>query len=99
MIGLMSRTTSPSSVVSSRSTPCVAGWCGPMLSVSSSSCSGCAMWESSCDSSISRYGRCGALRVVSTSLTPTTPGSSRSLYVNRIGSPPIGKSRRCGWPS
>ena len=56
MIGLMSRTTSPSSVLSRRSTPCVAGWCGPMLSVSSSSCSGCSMWESSCDSSISRYG-------------------------------------------
>ena len=37
MIGLMSRTTSPSSVVSSRSTPWVAGWCGPMLSVNSSS--------------------------------------------------------------
>src|ERR671923_1187853 len=37
MIGLTSRTTSPSSVVSSRSTPCVAGWCGPMLIVKSSS--------------------------------------------------------------
>ena len=37
MIGLMSRTTSPSSVVSRRSTPCVAGWCGPMLIVKSSS--------------------------------------------------------------
>ena len=36
MIGLMSRTTSPSSVAIRRSTPCVAGWCGPMLSVSSS---------------------------------------------------------------
>src|SRR5690242_1775037 len=39
MIGLTSRTISPSSVVSSRSTPCVAGWCGPMLIVRSSSCS------------------------------------------------------------
>src|SRR5215217_7962785 len=39
MIGLTSRTISPSSVVSKRSTPCVAGWCGPMLMVSSSSCS------------------------------------------------------------
>ena len=37
MIGLTSRTTSPSSVVSSRSTPWVAGWCGPMLIVKSSS--------------------------------------------------------------
>ena len=36
MIGLMSRTTSPSSVAIRRSTPWVAGWCGPMLSVSSS---------------------------------------------------------------
>src|SRR5665213_2539454 len=33
MIGLRSRTTSPSSVTSSRSTPCVAGWWGPMLRV------------------------------------------------------------------
>src|SRR5918998_525321 len=39
MIGLTSRTTSPSSVVSRRSTPCVAGWWGPMLIVRSSSCS------------------------------------------------------------
>ena len=37
MIGLQSRTTSPSSLTISRSTPCVAGWCGPMLTVSSSS--------------------------------------------------------------
>src|SRR5690348_9619393 len=35
-MGLMSLTTSPSSVVISRSTPWVAGWCGPMLSVISS---------------------------------------------------------------
>ena len=54
MIGLMSRTTSPSSVAISRSTPWVAGWCGPKLIVSSSSDSGCSMWESSIDSSISR---------------------------------------------
>src|SRR5918997_5569927 len=39
MIGTTRRTVSPSSVVSSRSTPCVAGWCGPMLIVRSSSCS------------------------------------------------------------
>src|SRR5918992_4019721 len=38
MIGLTSRTTSPSSVVSSLSTPWVAGWCGPKLTVRSSSC-------------------------------------------------------------
>src|SRR5690348_1776498 len=36
MIGLMSRTTSPSRVAIRRSTPWVAGWCGPMLSVISS---------------------------------------------------------------
>ena len=36
----MSRTISASSVVISRSTPCVAGWCGPKLIVSSSSDSG-----------------------------------------------------------
>src|SRR5215208_2665364 len=33
MIGLRSRTTSPSRSTTSRSTPCVAGWCGPMLTV------------------------------------------------------------------
>src|SRR5918999_2140145 len=37
MIGLTSRTTSPSSVVRRRSTPCVAGWCGPKLMVRNSS--------------------------------------------------------------
>src|SRR5438045_5875142 len=36
MIGVIVRTISPSSVSSSRSTPCVAGWCGPMLNVKSS---------------------------------------------------------------
>src|SRR5918996_1910444 len=37
MIGFTSRTTSPSSVVSRRRTPWVAGWCGPKLTVRSSS--------------------------------------------------------------
>src|SRR5918999_4499343 len=37
MIGFTSRTTSPSSVVRSRSTPWVAGWCGPKLIVRNSS--------------------------------------------------------------
>ena len=69
MIGLTSRTTSASSVAISRSTPWVAGWCGPKLIVSSSSDSGCAMWESSTDSSISRYGMSG------TRLIATTPAS------------------------
>src|SRR3954451_10962234 len=41
MSGVSSRTYSPSSVTSRRSTPCVAGWCGPMLSVKSS-VSGCS---------------------------------------------------------
>ena len=54
MTGLMSRTTSPSSVVSRRSTPWVAGWWGPMLSVSSSCSAPWEMCESSCESSISR---------------------------------------------
>src|SRR5919199_955320 len=36
MIGVSERTVSPSSVRSRRSTPCVAGWCGPMLIVKSS---------------------------------------------------------------
>src|SRR3954462_6961939 len=39
MIGFISRIVSPSSVHISRSTPCVAGWCGPRLIVNSS-CSG-----------------------------------------------------------
>src|SRR6478672_11303506 len=36
MIGFISRMYSPSIVQSSRSTPCVAGWCGPRLIVKSS---------------------------------------------------------------
>src|SRR6266513_2017006 len=36
MIGLTSRTTSPSRVQKRRRTPCVAGCCGPMLTVNSS---------------------------------------------------------------
>src|SRR5215204_683396 len=63
MIGLMSRMTSPSSVVSNRSTPCVAGWWGPKLSVSSSASpsrapamlSGSSRSESEIDSSSRRY--------------------------------------------
>src|SRR5215213_2359366 len=38
MIGSSWMTFSPSSVRSRRSTPCVAGWCGPMLIVKNSSC-------------------------------------------------------------
>src|SRR6187551_754364 len=33
MIGLRSLTTSPSRSTTRRKTPCVAGWCGPMLTV------------------------------------------------------------------
>src|SRR3954452_8887274 len=36
MIGFISRTISPSIEQSRRSTPCVAGWCGPRLTVKSS---------------------------------------------------------------
>src|SRR5438067_11073112 len=36
MSGTISGTVSPGSVSSRRSTPCVAGWCGPMLIVKSS---------------------------------------------------------------
>src|SRR5919109_1388729 len=48
MIGLTSRTTSPSSVQKSRSTPWVAGCCGPMLTVNSS------VSGSSCSTGVSR---------------------------------------------
>ena len=98
MIGFSSRTTSPSSVTSSRSTPWVAGWWGPMLSVNSSVVSP-PRWAAICsssgesviDSSSVAVARAGAHRV--------HPGLVASLWVNSTGSPPIGKSRRCGWPS
>ena len=73
MIGLISRTISPSSVTSSRSTPCVAGWWGPMLSVSSSTDSPVrwsAIWWAigaiAIDSSFARYS--------APALTASTPG-------------------------
>src|SRR5215217_4562513 len=70
MIGFTSRTISPSSVVSRRSTPCVAGWCGPMLMVSSSSC--CSPIDSIVtERSRSRYGTLSASVVV--------PDRSRSV--------------------
>src|SRR5215213_7134653 len=69
MIGTTRRTCSPSSVVSSRSTPWVAGWCGPMLIVKSSSvlssssasgspptCGSCSYRSMVMDRSRSRYG-------------------------------------------
>src|SRR3954453_5072603 len=59
MIGLTSRTISPSSVVRRRSTPCVAGWCGPMLIVRSSSCSS-PMGSMVTERSRSRYGTSSA---------------------------------------
>src|SRR5688572_3687872 len=74
MIGLTSRTISPSSVVSSRSTPWVAGWCGPMLIVRSSSCSspiGAIVTERS----RSRYGTSSASVIV--------PGRRRSVIPAR----------------
>src|SRR5215213_5756471 len=73
MIGLMSRTTSPSSVVSKRSTPCVAGWCGPMLRVNSSS------WRSpSTSASVPETG-CSPIRSIVTE-------RSRSRYGTLSGS-------------
>src|SRR5215208_492507 len=73
MIGLMSRTTSPSSVVSKRSTPCVAGWCGPMFSVNSSS------WRSpSTSASVPETG-CSPMRSIVTE-------RSRSRYGTASGS-------------
>src|SRR5688572_23875574 len=65
MIGSICRTVSPSSVSRSRSTPCVAGWCGPMLIVNSSCrgsssvpMTGCSIVPRSSviDCSRSRYG-------------------------------------------
>src|ERR1044072_7967221 len=65
MIGLRSRTISASSVTSRRSTPCVAGWCGPMLRVSSSrsgagAARGWARWVTSRRSPPGRGGGVGA---------------------------------------
>src|SRR5215207_2124036 len=74
MIGFTSRTISPSNVVSRRSTPCVAGWCGPMLMVSSSSC--CSPIGSIItERSRSRYGTLSASVMV--------PGRSRSVIPAR----------------
>ena len=54
IIGFMSLTISPSSLHSSRSTPWVAGWCGPRLSVSSSCSPSSGRCATSIESSISR---------------------------------------------
>src|SRR5262245_42755583 len=71
MIGLTSRTTSPSSVVSSRSTPCVAGWCGPMLIVKSSS------WRSpSTVASVPETG-CSPIRSIVTERSRSRYGTAR----------------------
>src|SRR4051812_9203484 len=70
MIGVTERTISPSSVSSRRSTPCVAGWCGPMLIVNSSvsgsssvpmtGAPGASLRSSVTDRSRSRYGTSSA---------------------------------------
>src|SRR6186997_688018 len=73
MIGLTSRTISPSSVVRRRSTPCVAGWCGPMLMVSSSSCS--PIGSIVTERSRSRYGTSSGSVIV--------PGRRRSVIPAR----------------
>src|SRR5215213_5410089 len=70
MIGLTSRTISPSSVVRSRSTPWVAGWCGPMLIVRSSSCSS-PIGSIVTERSRSRYGTLsGSVSVPGSSVIP-----------------------------
>src|SRR5215210_7544024 len=71
MIGLTSRTTSPSSVVSSRSTPCVAGWCGPMLSVNSSS------WRSPSTSASVPDTGCSSIRSIVTERSRSRYGTLR----------------------
>src|ERR671937_2788174 len=78
MIGLTSRTTSPSNVVRRRSTPWVAGWCGPMLIVRSSSCSS-PIGSIVTERSRSRYGTLsGSVIVPCSPVLPdsVTPGSS-----------------------
>src|SRR5271155_3990473 len=89
MIGLTSRTISASSVTSRRRTPWVAGWCGPKLSVSSSSVSslppssGCSSGESVIDCSRRRYSDSVGLSVVGLIAVPRT---QRSRYeVSRDG--------------
>src|SRR4051812_8516549 len=73
MIGIVLRTTSPSSVVSRRRTPWVAGWCGPMLIVKSSS------WVSG-SISVPETGRSGSSR------RAIVTDASRSRYGTLSGS-------------
>src|SRR4051794_2502195 len=81
MIGTTSFTISPSSVVSRRSTPWVAGWWGPMLIVKSSVCSSISVPYTGSsgspprraivtDCSRSRYGVASGSCVRSTSVIP-----------------------------
>src|SRR5680860_585778 len=79
MIGLTSRTISPSSVQSRRSTPWVAGWCGPRLIVkssvsgSSSSVGATAPWATRSivtDLSRSLYGTASGSGITGSSLIP-----------------------------
>src|SRR3954453_10762820 len=86
----MSRTTSPSSVVSRRSTPWVAGWCGPMLSVNSSS------WSSSSapirsivtERSRSRYGTpVGSMSVIPARVLVLVEGEQDGLAAHREVAP------------
>ena len=96
MIGLRSRTTSPSSWTTSRSTPCVAGWCGPMLIVISS-VSGSMSISAPRELLRSAAARClleGRL-IAHAYQAGVVPSS----WVKSTGSPPIGKSRRCGQPT
>src|SRR3954454_4925709 len=86
----MSRTTSPSSVVGRRSTPWVAGWCGPMLSVNSSS------WSSSSapirsivtERSRSRYGTpVGSMSVIPARVLVLVEGEQDGLAAHREVAP------------
>src|SRR5919199_2083262 len=84
MIGVSERTVSPSSVRSRRSTPCVAGWCGPMLIVKSSvsgsssvpktGAPGVSVRSSVTDRSRSRYG-------TSSAGSRSTPVAGASLLI------------------
>ncbi len=109
MIGFRSSTSSPWRLTSSRRTPWVAGWWGPMFTVSSS-CSG----SSTSPASVRSIGEAPTTVAEVAAITSPPlagalscscighcdhPGTWCSLWVKITGSPPIGKSRRCGQPT
>ena len=87
--------------VSSRSTPWVAGWCGPMLIVNSSSWLDAPAWPVP-ERLVEPLERHGLLALAVGDVERVVAGQSYqrgiscSLKVNSTGSPPIGKSRRWG---